>query len=157
MEKYSKEKLEEAVSVSVSFAEVARKFGIKPHGGAQSHIKQKAIRLGIDYSHFKGQSWSKGRSFGNRRKSPCDILILSPKGSNRAHAYQLRRALVESGVEERCAICGQIPSWNGLSLQLEIDHIDGNYLNNLITNLRFVCPNCHSQTANYKIRNKRKR
>jgi hypothetical protein len=48
----------------------------------------------------------------------------------------------------RCEICG-ITEWNGRSINLELDHIDGNNANNDICNLRLVCPNCHSQTENY--------
>ena len=36
------------------------------------------------------------------------------------------------------------------TLPLEIDHIDGNSENNSEENLRLICPNCHSLTANYR-------
>ena len=32
---------------------------------------------------------------------------------------------------------------------LQIDHIDGDFHNNLAENLRLLCPNCHSQTPNF--------
>ncbi len=54
--------------------------------------------------------------------------------------------------ERKCQVCG-ISEWNGKSIVLEIDHIDGNYENNKPENLRFICPNCHSQTDTYKARN----
>jgi len=153
MVKYTKEILQNVVSSSSSFADVTRALGVVPHGGAQNHLKKRIIHFGIDYSHFKGKAWSKGVVFTNRRKSINDILIVLPEGSNRAKSEQLRRALKESGVEEKCSLCGLSASWNNKPLILEVDHIDGNYLNNLFTNLRFVCPNCHTQTPNYKSRN----
>lgn len=52
-----------------------------------------------------------------------------------------------------CEVCG-ISEWNGKKLSLEVDHIDGVHYNNIIENLRLVCPNCHSQTVTYKARNK---
>jgi len=52
----------------------------------------------------------------------------------------------------KCSCC-QISEWNGKSIVLEIDHIDGNSENNRPENLRFICPNCHSQTETYKARN----
>ena len=53
----------------------------------------------------------------------------------------------------RCEVCG-ISEWNKQEIKLECDHIDGNHRNNHITNLRLICPNCHSQTHTYKAKNK---
>ena len=51
-----------------------------------------------------------------------------------------------------CEVCG-ISEHNGKPLVLECDHIDGDHTNNVITNLRLICPNCHSQTETYKNKN----
>lgn len=53
----------------------------------------------------------------------------------------------------KCNCCG-LTSWNGKSLTLEVNHKDGNAANNVLENLEFLCPNCHSQTETYKARNK---
>lgn len=53
----------------------------------------------------------------------------------------------------KCTCCG-ISDWNGNPLILEIDHIDGKSDNNSPDNLRFICPNCHSQTNTYKSKNR---
>lgn len=36
---------------------------------------------------------------------------------------------------------------------LEIEHIDGNWLNCFPSNIEIICPNCHSLTNTYKNRN----
>ena len=53
--------------------------------------------------------------------------------------------------ENKCFRCG----WNKTNpytgkIPLEIEHIDGNYLNNNEDNLILLCPNCHSLTSTYK-------
>jgi Zn finger protein HypA/HybF involved in hydrogenase expression len=51
-----------------------------------------------------------------------------------------------------CEECGVGEEWNGKKLTLEVDHIDGNSQNNLNTNFRVLCPNCHSQTGTFSRR-----
>ena len=47
-----------------------------------------------------------------------------------------------------CEDCG-ISEHNNKPITLQVDHIDGNAGNNMPTNLRLICPNCHSQTKSY--------
>lgn len=54
----------------------------------------------------------------------------------------------------KCAICGMEPSWNGKELVFILDHIDGHASNNKRDNLRCICPNCDSQLDTYKSKNK---
>ena len=52
-------------------------------------------------------------------------------------------------IENKCQICGTPPKWNDKKLSLELDHIDGDWRNNSLSNLRFLCPNCHYSTETH--------
>lgn len=68
-----------------------------------------------------------------------------------SHDSVRRRLLAERNYTcEQCG-CGHI--WNGKPLSLELDHIDGNSVNNKLENLRILCPNCHSQTPTHRSKN----
>jgi len=54
---------------------------------------------------------------------------------------------------DKCEICG-LDEWNGKDIVMIMDYIDGDATNNIIPNLRLICPNCDSQTPTYKGRNK---
>lgn len=60
----------------------------------------------------------------------------------------LKKYLIEN-YGEKCFECGQLPSHNKKPLVLQLDHIDGNSDNNYPSNIRLLCPNCHSQTDNF--------
>lgn len=61
----------------------------------------------------------------------------------------------------KAAYCCQECGWSKRNphtgkTPLEVDHIDGDYRNNSESNLRVLCPSCHSLTASYKGANKGK-
>lgn len=60
----------------------------------------------------------------------------------------LKKYLVEK-YGEVCSECRQSSTWNGKPLVIQVDHIDGDSDNNLPSNLRLLCPNCHTQTENF--------
>ena len=67
---------------------------------------------------------------------------------------KLKKRLISSNIlVYECSECGII-DWNGNPIALQLDHIDGNPHNHVLSNLRLICPNCHSQTDTYCGRNK---
>lgn len=68
--------------------------------------------------------------------------------------YKLKRRLLTKGIKKnQCEECG-VSNWNGKSISMELHHIDGNRTNHLLSNLAMLCPNCHSQTINYRSKNR---
>lgn len=63
-------------------------------------------------------------------------------------AKQLKdlKDLVSKEQEDKCLLCGTSKTWHDKPLVLQLDHIDGNRENNKRSNLRVLCPNCHTQT-----------
>ncbi|MEU4158123.1 helix-turn-helix domain-containing protein [Actinoplanes sp. NPDC026670] len=151
--KYTRDMLTEAVAASTSMAGVLRHLGLRLNGGSHAHLRRRITQLGIDTSHFLGSAHARGTR-SPRRRRPEEILIERPPESKRQAPTLLRRALEETGRPYLCAECGIDGNWNGRSLTLQVDHIDGRFWNCQAENLRFLCPNCHSQTANYAGRNR---
>lgn len=67
-----------------------------------------------------------------------------------SNAARYRRVREEQ--EGKCLTCG-ISEWQDKPIVLELDHIDGNRGNETRENLRYLCPNCHSQTPTFRVRN----
>ena len=70
------------------------------------------------------------------------------------HPTIRRRLLKDHLLKYECAICHNQGIWQNQDLCLQVDHIDGNASNNELSNLRFLCPNCHSQTDTFGNKNK---
>jgi hypothetical protein len=150
--KYSKELLEEAVSNSTSVMGVLRFLDLIQAGGTHAHISRMIRRFEIDTSHFVRYQNGAHRL----RLLPEQILVRRPTGSRRTKPHLLRRALLETGRDLRCALCGNDGQWMGRPLTLAVDHVDGDFSNNEPGNVRFLCPNCHSQTENFAGRSRNK-
>ncbi len=146
--KYTRELLEEAVKHSNSVAGVMRYLGLSELGGNHSHVSRRLKTYEIDTSHFRGQAHNKGK-ISPRKKSWQQILYLGKPTDSRVRTPQLKRAVLEYGFIEKCSECQIGTTWNSKPIVLHIDHINGLWYDNRIENLRFLCPNCHSQTDTY--------
>lgn len=146
--KYTKEVLETAVRDSICVSDVLRKLGLRMAGGTHCHIVKRLRAFEIDTSHFVGKSLARGRHRTPTKRTWQEILVLREDG-RRQDAVVLRRALIESGREYVCEKCRRKPVWNNNELRFHVDHKSRNWLDDRAENLRFICPNCHSQTEGY--------
>jgi len=151
----SRETLADLVAHSTSIAQVLVKLQMPPEGRSHRELTRRLRELEIDTKHLRGRGWSRGETRGTHPSvervsqlkswSDSDVFtdnspLLSSKG--------LTRRLLARGWSYRCAWC-DVVEWRGRSLVLHLDHINGINNDNRLTNLRFLCPNCHSQTDTY--------
>lgn len=151
--KYTKELLEENVKDCYSFAELCRRLGLKPEGSNPKTLRKKMNEFGVDYSHFTGQAWNKNPENpvyrGKYLPKLCEHSSLS-SANVKELVYKL------SLKENKCECCG-ITEWQGKPIICELHHINGDSTDNRIENLQILCPNCHSQTDNFRSRNRNKK
>ena len=145
--KYTKELLEKNVKDCYSFAELARRLGLKPEGSNPKTLRKKLDEFKVDYSHFTGQGWNQGLKFQPKPAKTLDSILV--KNSSYQPYKLLKRLIAEGRKEYKCECCGNT-EWNGKPISLELHHIDGDRSNNTYENLQALCPNCHSQTDNFR-------
>lgn len=154
---WSDEALTSAVSVSSSWTQVLRRLGLVPAGGNYESIRNHVNRLSIDTSHFRphGGSGDFLTEWNIRRRLTEDEIfcehsrIRSGKVAKHIRRYQLMPYVCEG--------CDNKGQHNGKPLTLQLDHRNGVGNDNRKENLRWMCPNCHSQTPTFAGRSTRKR
>ena len=138
----------------------ARKLGHPAAGEFAARYDWLAIQRYYDAGHSRAEccahfglhrstlaaAVSDGRLIPRPRKAPLCELLVSGRRTSR-HGLKLR--LIEAGIKaHRCDECG-IEGWLGKPLSLQLHHLNGQGDDNRLTNLRLLCPNCHSQTENF--------
>lgn len=123
-------------------------------GGNFRYIQGRTRVLGISWEHFVGQSWAKGltketdervaRMATTQRTPDSEVFVVN--SSYRTHKLAAR--LLKLGWKYECAKCG-LSEWLGQKITLQVDHINGIATDHRLENLRFLCPNCHSQTSTF--------
>jgi transposase-like protein len=138
---------------SANIAEVLFKLGytMKGNSWGYSQVKQRMTDLNLSSANFKGKN-AYYETNKEREISPDKLFRINCKHTRTV----LRRNIIRNNLlPYKCAICG-ISKWNNKTLSLELDHINGMNNDNRLENLRFLCPNCHSQTTTYGSRNQQR-
>ena len=138
----SDEQFREIVANNNTYSDCLRALGLGTKGGSSTDIlKRRIAELNCSTEHFG----RKGPGYQTKH-ALVDILV---ENSTYANISSLKRRLVrEEVLEYKCAICG-INEWLGQEISLQLDHINGVNNDHRAGNLRFLCPNCHSQTNTY--------
>ena len=145
----------EAVANSRCMTEVLIRLGLRAVGGNHRTMKRWVAELRLDTSHFRVDERRRiGRDRGHALQvRPLETIFVehSPASQRILRKYALLHIR-----PQRCALCGN-PGWhNGQPLSLQLDHINGTHDDNRLENLRWLCPNCHSQTPTFCGRSSRR-
>ena len=141
----SEEEFIDLVMSSKTFFDIAQALGYSSNGRhSYDLIKKRCVELQLDTSHL-GQRSGNGGTIVVQKLD--DILVENSSYQNMGSLK--RRLLRENRLEYKCALCNNTGIWNNKELVLQLDHINGNHKDNRIENLRFLCPNCHSQTDTF--------
>jgi 5-methylcytosine-specific restriction endonuclease McrA len=141
---------------SSSIYSVLEKLGLSKSGGNHSYIKTLISKFDISIVHFTGQGYLKGKThrYNDKLRTAFSDMLRVDSDSNRKDVKcRIIRDLLLSYC---CNVCRNTGSHNNKELVLELDHINGINNDNRLENLRFLCPNCHSQTSTSSGKNNKK-
>ena len=154
--RWTDQDLVKAVRASRSVRQVIHKLSLIPAGGNYTHVNRRIKEMSLDTSHFTGKGWNTSWRFDPRtpRKPLGEILTRS----STVQSHKLKNRLFEVGLKKpQCELC----HWSEQSIDgripVELDHINGDHSDNRISNLRILCPNCHSLQLTHRGMNKKNR
>ena len=137
-----------------SVRELLQELGLRPVGGNYRQIRKHLARLCISTSHFKGRAWNRGCTGTFRPRIPLAEILVCPSNYP---TFALKKRLIRAGLKNQCCeLCGWAARSPDGRIPLELDHVNGDPVDNRLGNLRILCPNCHSLQPTHRGLNSRR-
>lgn len=143
---YDRREIIRVCKTSTSMSEASRLLGIH-----FNTFKRIAISCGCYKPNPGLKGYSRPKIEGHGKVPLSEIL----DGKHPSYqTYKLRVRLIAVGIKSNaCEEC-KTSKWNGKHISCELHHINGNRQDHRLTNLKMLCPNCHSQTNTYRSKNR---
>lgn len=144
---YNVDDLKVAVEDAICWTDVCRAVNVTCCTYNFKRLQQLCLEHNLDTSHF-----NRVRAMRRNKRIWTDEEVFVENCT--ITRSMLRRVLIRLGFYSGgCQACGISDTWNDKPLTIEIDHANGIHTDNRRENLRWLCPNCHSQTSTYRRRN----
>ena len=147
-----RKEMEELLNSSNSISEVIKKLGLADSGtGSRKILLQyiEANSLEKELEELKKRS----KLISNSNLTPFEQTLTVEEmfcENSKVGRKEIKKYIIKNNlIPYKCVECGNEGSWNGKELSLQLDHINGINNDNRLENLRFLCPNCHSQTETF--------
>ena len=151
LRKISTEDIQDLLNSSTSLSNVIGKLGIcvKPNylNMLKTIINARHLDLSkMEENRINSNCGGRGHKKFNRESILCE--------NSKCTRKTLKEFIISNNVlEYKCAECPIISTHNNKPIVLQLDHINGISDDNRLENLRWLCPNCHSQTETFAGRN----
>lgn len=147
---YSITQIQELLLQSNSYKEFFSKLGYENVSGG---YRYKVLRHYIEVHNLEVSHMTNKR-YGSKSKSAKRNINQYLNNEYPISSYNLKNRLLKENILQPICIKCKNTEWCGEPIPLQLDHIDGNSNDNTLSNLRLLCPNCHSQTETYCGKNK---
>lgn len=166
LQSLSAEFLQSVCDQSNNLHEVAEK--IFKTRSMSRHVSIRMKELDVDTSGLRGRAQKRTRDalvkLGATKKAQARVYFeefIAPELFKESSVYDGKRARrlishwnrVFAWFDYCCELCGNTGVHNGKKLVLQIDHKNGDSRDHRFENIRYLCPNCHSQTETFTGKN----
>lgn len=146
------ERVQEMLNHSISIVDFFRKIETKDIGGNRKTLYRFIENNNLELKQLieNRNKALKDGSFLANKKDEKDLFV---ENSSVKRRVVKNRIIKNNLIEYKCSFCGNTGEWQGKEISLHLDHINGIGNDNRLENLRFLCPNCHSQTETFAGKN----
>jgi hypothetical protein len=140
------------VDISNSLSDILRKLGYRNGSGdTQKILKNRMRTLNLSkYEQNIKMHNKQNYKIIKKKLTPTDVF----KENSTVHYGTAKQMVIKYKIIDYiCEKCKNSGIWQNEKITLHLDHKNGNNKDNRLENLRFLCPNCHSQTPTYAGRN----